>query len=70
MNYQEKIEALIIAKQGTILTADLEKKSHPPELIWPDLLRKGSWKKWEEVCMLRQMRSKTRCMCCKAAILS
>lgn len=29
MNYQEKIEDLIIAKQGTILTADLEKNNIP-----------------------------------------
>ncbi|PKM59397.1 MAG: abortive phage infection protein [Firmicutes bacterium HGW-Firmicutes-4] len=44
MNYQEKIEALIIAKQGTILTADLE-KNHIPRTYLAGLVAEGKLEK-------------------------
>lgn len=46
MNYQEKIEALIIAKQGTILTADLE-KNHIPRTLLAGLVAEGKLEKVE-----------------------
>lgn len=46
MNYQEKIEALIIAKQGTILTADLEKNNIPRTYL-ASLVAEGKLEKVE-----------------------
>lgn len=46
MNYHEKIEALIKEKQGTILTADLE-KNHIPRAYLAGLVAEGKLEKVE-----------------------